>query len=112
MRKRKRRGLLLAPDDLTVGKYVAIHSAKGSNVTLAFSGVASEVMAINLPFVVLRPGYCEGTITEDVRQVNLMALTDDFVLAQTPQPVGGQDDGQPDAVNKVSDSCAGGNEGR
>jgi hypothetical protein len=29
MRKRKRRGLLLAPDDLAVGKYVAIHSVKG-----------------------------------------------------------------------------------
>ena len=91
MRKRKRRGLLLAPDDLTVGKYVAIHNAKGSNVTLAFSGVASEVMAINLPFVVLRPGYSEGTITEDVRHVNLMAVTDDFVRAQAPQPEGGQD---------------------
>ena len=95
MRKRKRRGLLLAPDDLTVGKYVAIHSAKGSNVTLAFSGVASEVMAINLPFVVLRPGYSEGTITEDVRHVNLMAVTDDFVRAQTGQPTGGQDNSVP-----------------
>jgi hypothetical protein len=88
MRKSKRRGLLLAPDDLTVGKYVAIHSAKGSNVSLAFSGVASEVMAINLPFVVLRPGYSEGTITEDVRHVNLMAVTDDFVRAQAPHEQG------------------------
>ena len=102
MRKRKRRGLLLAPDDLTVGKYVAIHSAKGSNVSLAFSGVASEVMAINLPFVVLRPGYSEGTITEDVRHVNLMAVTDDFVRAQAPQPVGGQDDGRADAGRRTA----------
>ena len=93
MKKRKRKGLLLAPDDLTVGRFVAVHSAKGSNVQLAFAGIASEVMAVNLPFVVLRPAAGQETVTFDVRYYNLMAVTDHFVRAQAPQqPAGDQDD--------------------
>ena len=49
-RNRKRKGLLLAPDDLTVGKYVAVHSLKGSNEILGCFGMASEIRAINMPF--------------------------------------------------------------
>jgi hypothetical protein len=30
-RNRKRKGLLLAPDDLMVGKFIAVHSLKGSS---------------------------------------------------------------------------------
>lgn len=84
MRKRKRKGLLVAPDDLTVGKFVAVHSVKGSDQPLPFFGHASEVMAINLPFVVVRPVGCHDTATIDVRYLNLMPVSDDFVRAQAP----------------------------
>ena len=88
MRKSKRRGLLLAPDDLTVGKYVAIHSLKGSSQSSPYFGHASEVMAINLPFVVVRSVGDHETATVDVRYLNLMAVTDDFVRAQAPHEQG------------------------
>lgn len=90
-RKRKRKGLLVAPDDLTVGKFVAVHSVKGSNQPLPFFGHASEIMAINLPFVVVRPVGGHDTATVDVRYLNLMPVTHDFVRAQAPyQPGVGQ----------------------
>jgi hypothetical protein len=93
MKKQKRKGLLLAPDDLVVGKFIAVHSAKRWNEPLAIAGVASEVMAINLPFVVVRPVVGYGTETLDVRHLNLMPVTDDFVRAQQApqQPAGGTD---------------------
>ena len=50
MKKRnsKRKGLLLAPDDLMVGKFIAVHSLKGSHEILGCFGMASEIRAINL----------------------------------------------------------------
>ena len=101
MRKRKRRGLLLvAPDDLTVGKYVAIQSVKGVIVKevagpLALFGDAAVITAINLPFVVARLVASNNIVTLDVRHINLMPVTDDFVRAQTGQPTGGQDNSVP-----------------
>ena len=101
MKKRKRKGLLLAPDDLTVGKYVAIHSIKGlrsvngSNESLPFFGDAAVITAINLPFVVARLVASNNIVTLDVRHINLMPVTDDFVRAQTGQPTGGQDNSVP-----------------
>ena len=100
MRKRKRRGLLLAPDDLKVGKYVAIHSVKGVIVKevagpLALFGDAAVITAINLPFVVARFVASNNIVTLDVRHINLMPVTDDFVRAQTEQPTGGQDNSVP-----------------
>jgi hypothetical protein len=88
MKNRKRKGLLLAPDDLTVGKYIAIHSLKGSSRPWPYFGHASEVMAINLPFVVVRPVGDHDPATVDVRNVNLMPVTDDYVRAQAPQQQG------------------------
>ena len=49
-RNRKQPGLLLAPDDLEVGQFIAVHSLKGSNEILGCFGMASEIRAINLPF--------------------------------------------------------------
>lgn len=85
MNKRKRNGLLLAPDDLEVGKFVAVHSVKGSDQPLPFFGIASEIRAIDLPFVVVKPVSSNETATVDVRYLNLMPVTDEFVQAQTPQ---------------------------
>ena len=90
MKKRnsERKGLLLAPDDLMVGKFIAVHSLKGSSRLWPFFGHAGEVMAINLPFVVVRPVGRHQTATVDVRYLNLMAVTDDFVRAQAPHEQG------------------------
>jgi hypothetical protein len=84
MKKRnsKRKGLLLAPDDLMVGKFIAVHSLKRSSQPLPYFGHASEVMAINLPFVIVRPVGGHAPATLDVRYVNLMSVTDDYVRAQ------------------------------
>jgi hypothetical protein len=84
-RNRKRKGLLLAPDDLAVGRFIAVHSIKGSSQLLPFFGLASEVMAINLPFVIVRPVGGHDPATVDVRYVNLMPVTDDYVRAQVGQ---------------------------
>jgi hypothetical protein len=90
MKKRnsKRKGLLLAPDDLMVGKFIAVHSLKGSSRPLPYFGHASEVRAINLPFVVVRSVGGHTPATVDVRYLNLMAVTDDFVRAQAPPEQG------------------------
>ena len=80
----KKKGLLLAVDDLEVGKYVAIHSVKGSNQAFPFFGHAGVIRAINLPFVVVKPVGNPELDTLDVRYLNLMPVTDDFVRAQTP----------------------------
>lgn len=90
MNKHKKKGLLLAPDDLTIGKYVAVHSVKGSDQAFPFLGHAAEIRAINLPFVVVKPVGHPEMDTLDVRFLNLMPVTEEFVKAQTPQqtPVG------------------------
>ena len=90
MKKRnsKRKGLLLAPDDLMVGTFIAVHSLKGSSRPLPYFGHASEVMAINLPFVVVRSVGGHETATVDVRYVNLMPVTDDYVRAQAAHEQG------------------------
>ena len=92
MKKRnsKRKGLLLAPDDLMVGQFIAVHSLKGSSQPMPYFGHASEVMAINLPFVVVRSVGVNAPATVDVRYVNLMPVTDDYVraLAADQQDVG------------------------
>jgi hypothetical protein len=80
--KSKRKGLLLAPDDLMVGKFIAVHSLKRSSQPLAYFGHAGEVIAINLPFVIVRPVGGHAPATLDVRYVNLMRVTDDYVRAQ------------------------------
>ena len=79
---RKKKGLLLAADDLEVGKYVAIHSVKGSNRAHPFFGHAGEIRAINLPFVIVKPVNNPEIDTLDVRYLNLMPVSDEFVRAQ------------------------------
>lgn len=85
MNKRRRNGLLLAPDDLEVGKFIAVHSVKDSDQPLPFFGIASEIRAIDLPFVVVKPVGNHETATIDVRYLNLMPVTQEFVQAQAPQ---------------------------
>ena len=79
---RKKKGLLLAPDDLWVGMYISVHSLKGSNKPMPYFGRAGEITAINLPFVIVRVVGGTEVATLDVRYMNLMPVTEEFVLAQ------------------------------
>jgi hypothetical protein len=84
MKKRKRKGLLLAPDDLEVGRFIAVHSTKGSDQPQPFFGLATEIKAINRPFVVVRSVANDEIATLDIRYLNIMPVTQEFVQAQAP----------------------------
>lgn len=79
---KRRKGLLLVPDDLAVGAFVAVHSLKRKDDPCYCLGLAGVIRAINLPFVVVQL-VCNGNVdTLDVRRHNLMPVTDDFAQAQ------------------------------
>lgn len=80
--ERKRKGLLLAADDLVKGQLVAIHHWRsGRDWGL---GIAHQVLAINLPFLVAQPLHDPkaGPVTLDIRRVRLMPVTAEFAEAQ------------------------------
>ncbi len=85
MNKHKRKGLLLAPDDLEVGKFVAVHSFKRSNDSMRFFGQCAQIKAINFPFVVVWSVGDNEIATIDLRYFNLMPVTEEFVQAQVPK---------------------------
>jgi hypothetical protein len=86
-KKRTTSGLLVAPDDLEVGTFVTVHSIKERpNRTLPFFGIAVQIKAINMPYVVVLPVGQTDAATLDIRYLNLMPVSDDFVKAQTPAP--------------------------
>ena len=79
---RKQKGLLLEVDDLEIGKFIAVHSVKGTDEPMPYFGTASQIKAINLPFVVVHPVGSADTATVDVRYLNFMPVTEEFVQAQ------------------------------
>jgi hypothetical protein len=85
-------GVVLRPDDLEVGQYVALYSFKPApNKPSPFHGQAVRVKAINLPYVVGQPTTdpSHAPVTLDVRFMNLMRVTEEFAMAQaimTPTP--------------------------
>ena len=94
-------GSILAPDDLKVGKYIAVHSAArrsaldGSSESPDESGAARhgqfpagvplQVRAVSLPFLVcgvLQPGGGHsGPVVLDLRRVRLIGVNKSFVDA-------------------------------
>lgn len=76
----------LQPDDLEVGKYITVHSIKGSDQPLPFFGHSAQIKAIELPYIVILPTGNDETATIDTRYLNLMAVSEEFVKAQTPPP--------------------------
>ncbi len=82
-----RKGLLVQPADLAVGKHYAVHGLKHSPAeTHPIFGQAFKIKAMNLPFVVGKvvsdPSH--PPVTFDVRYLDLMRVTPDFVKAQKP----------------------------
>lgn len=74
--------LILAADDLHVGMAVAIHSWRDDKKH--WLGDALEIRAICLPYIVVKFVSVQEwpSVTLDSRQVNLMAVTPEFVQAQ------------------------------
>lgn len=86
--KRPRRtGLLVEPDDLTVGEFFAVHSTKvDPNLPVPIAGMAFKLTAMNLPFcigkLVCDPAH--PPVTFDTRFLRFQKVTFDFVQAQRP----------------------------
>jgi len=81
----RRKGLLLAADDLQVGKLVAIHH--GTRQYRDFCGAILQITAINLPFVVARmvPRPDLPPFTLNVRDCVFMPVSEEFAAAQAQQ---------------------------
>lgn len=73
------RGSILAPEDIKVNDYIALHSIKMHNEPSPLMGQAVLVTAVNLPFLVT---YAGEPITFDVRYVNFIRVSKEFVEAQ------------------------------
>src|SRR5262249_29561575 len=87
---KRNKGLLLAPDDLEVGRLIAIHHASQDFHELR--GTSLRITAINLPFVIARiVGHPENPpLTLNVADCAFMSVSDDYAAAQSclapPQP--------------------------
>lgn len=81
----KNKGLLLAADDLEIGRLVAIHH--GSRQYRDLRGASLQITAINLPFVVARlvPRPDIPPLTLNVRDCVFMPVTEDYAAAQAQQ---------------------------
>lgn len=81
-----RKGLLVAPDDLEIGKLVAVHDAIQEFRDLR--GTSLRIAAINLPFVVAKPVMRPDcpTLTLSVSECDFMAVTEEFAAAQACPP--------------------------
>lgn len=85
----RRNGLFVQADDLEVGKYYAVHSEKDCpDQPIPVAGVAFKLLAMNFPFVVgkIAAEPSQSSVTFDVRFLNFMRVTDEFVQAQQPEP--------------------------
>lgn len=80
---KRKKGLLLAADDLQVGRLIAIHH--GSRQYRDYRGASLQITAINLPFVVARmvPRPDIPPLTLNVRDCVFMAVTEEYAAAQT-----------------------------
>jgi hypothetical protein len=86
-RKSRTKGLLVQADDLKLGEYYAVHSLKKDrSVHLPIAGQSFKVTAIDLPFVLgwMVPDPDHPVVTLDVRFLNFMKVSPEFVQAQTP----------------------------
>jgi len=84
--KTRRVGLLVRPDDLQVGTHYAVYGIKHRRTdTHPVFGQAFQVKALNLPFlvgeIVSDPAQ---HVTFDIRYLDLMAVTPEYVEAQKP----------------------------
>lgn len=87
-KKAKKKGLLVYPDDLKIGEHYAVVGLKRSpNQPVGIAGQAFELTAINLPFLVgkLAGDPSPSPVTLDVRFLNFMRVSPEYVQAQKPE---------------------------
>jgi hypothetical protein len=85
--KTRKSGLLVHPDDLQVGRFYAVHGIKNDPAeTHPIFGQSFKLKAINLPFLVGRlvSDPAQPAITLDVRYLEFMPVSPDYVEAQAP----------------------------
>ena len=82
----RKTGLLLSPDDLTKGQHYAVVGCKCHDNPIPVAGLAFEVKAINLPFIVgkLVSDPQAASVTLDTRFLTFMRVDDEYVEAQRP----------------------------
>jgi len=85
-----KKGLLVQADDLQLGRCYAVHGIKHAPAeTHPIFGQSFKIKAMNLPFLVgqLVSDPSHPPVTLDVRHLDLMRVTPDFVKAQAPSHV-------------------------
>lgn len=94
------KGLIITPDDMNVGEFYAVVGCKLHDNPVPIAGLAFQATAINMPFLVgklvMDPNH--APITLDLRFLNLMRCTDDYVKAQLPQTPQGMVMMTPEAI--------------
>lgn len=82
-KKRRKTGLIVQPDDLNIGEWYTVLGMKNEMDAFPYAGMAFRITAMNLPFIVGRPAIDPPhPITIDSRYMNLMKVSDDYVMAQ------------------------------
>jgi hypothetical protein len=78
-----RKSLFLYPDDLERGQYICVHSRTDSQY-FAGEGLALKVLAVSLPFVVVKPLWnrFHPPWTFNVADYRLMKVSEEFAQAQ------------------------------
>ena len=79
----KRKGCFLQPDDLEAGQLICVHSCTDGD-RVAGEGMALKVLAVQLPFVVVKPlgNPCWQPCTFNVADYRLMRVSEEFARAQ------------------------------
>ncbi len=78
-------GCLVAPDDLEIGQYYAVHSLKlNPGMPVPIAGEAFCLVAIQLPFIVGQLAAQAAPLTIDTRFINIMRVSAEFAAAQQP----------------------------
>lgn len=78
---------ILQLDDMNVGDFLTVHSCKHHNEPIPVGGIAFKVLAIEFPYlvgkIVMDPSH--NPLTLDLRYLNLMRVSENYVKAQLPQ---------------------------
>ena len=85
--KPRKAGLLDHPDDLQVGTHYAVYGIKSDPAeTHPILGQSFTLKAMNLPFIIgqLVSDPTHLPVTLDIRYLDLMAVTKEYVEAQKP----------------------------
>ncbi len=77
---------LLAPDDIKVNDFIAIHSHQEHDHLMPVFGHAFKVKAVQRPFFVVEHFATKDRVTFDERMFKFMKVDEDFAKAQVEPP--------------------------